>query len=168
MDNSAANRRQRQLALHLSLSGVAADESEGPAAWACTDLPEPTSTEHTLALPGAEPLDYTATCGLLPIVLNEEDGDPAGSIFFAAYTCPQPEGAPPRPLTFLFNGGTGSSSIWLHLGGIGPKRVLLLPDGGQPAPPFELVDSDACWLPHSDLVFIDAMGAGFSRPVRLP
>ena len=148
--------RTQQLTLHMA--GAAAEMSEGPDAWSCADLPEPISTEHTMS----NGLAYTATAGLLPIVLKEEDGV-AGSIFFAAYTCPQLEGAAPRPVTFLFNGGPGSSSVWLHLGGIGPQRVELLPDGGQPAPPYSLVESEACWLPFTDIVFIDAMGAGFSR-----
>ncbi len=162
----ASTRRLQKLAGEPLLASVAAEvssEDAGPDSWSCTDLPAPTVTEHEMA----DGTAYTATAGLLPIVLEETEGA-KGSIFFAAYTLSQPAGDTPRPLTFLFNGGPGSSSIWLHLSGIGPKMVELLPDGGQPAPPYALVDSgDACWLPHTDLVFIDAMGAGYSRPTTV-
>ena len=121
---------------------------------------------HPTCQVGGETLQYTATAGLLPIMFDETDGA-VGSIFFVAYTLERPAGAGPRPLTFAFNGGPGSCSIWLHLGGLGPKKVALLPDGGQPAPPYHLEDSQDTWLPDTDLVFIDAMGAGFSRPATL-
>eukprot|EP01043_Picozoa_sp_COSAG02_P069675 COSAG02_NODE_12035_length_1609_cov_1.443794_1_plen_263_part_10 len=138
-------RRLQKLAEPLLASAAdvsSEDAAAGPDSWSCTDLPAPTVTEHEMA----DGTAYTATAGLLPIVLEETEGA-KGSIFFAAYTLPQPKGATPRPLTFLFNGGPGSSSIWLHLSGIGPKMVELLPDGGQPAPPYALIDSgDACWL----------------------
>lgn len=71
-----------------------------------------------------------------------------------------------RPLMFSFNGGPGSASVWLHLGAVGPKRVPMLPDGNMPKPPFELVDNPQSWLEHVDLVFIDPVGTGFSRPAK--
>src|SRR4030065_147964 len=71
--------------------------------------------------------------------------------------------APQRPLTFSFNGGPGSSSVWLHLGALGPKRVKMLPDGGMPSPPYRLVDNPYTWLAQTNLVFIDPVGTGYSR-----
>ena len=65
---------------------------------------------------------------------------------------------------FSFNGGPGSSSVWLHLGAVGPKRVEMLEDGGMPAPPFKLVDNELTWFTECDLVFIDPVGTGYSRP----
>src|SRR3954469_13673587 len=76
---------------------------------------------------------------------------------------PSPDLPGKRPLTFSFNGGPGSSSVWLHLGAIGPRRVRMLEEGGMPAPPYELVDNEATWLDLTDLVFIDPVGTGYSR-----
>src|ERR671933_1663325 len=71
-----------------------------------------------------------------------------------------------RPLMFSFNGGPGSSSVWLHLGALGPRRVEMLEDGGMPAPPFRLVDNEHTWLDFTDIVFIDPVGTGYSRAAR--
>ena len=83
-----------------------------------------------------------------------------------AYTLDDGGGRNRRPVTFSFNGGPGSASVWLHLGAIGPKRVRMNPDGTMPAPPYELVDNEHTWLNQSDLVFIDPVGTGYSRAVR--
>ncbi len=83
-----------------------------------------------------------------------------------AYTLDNPSNPRRRPLMFSFNGGPGSSSVWLHLGAIGPKRVKMLTQGEMPAPPFELVDNEFTWLERTDLVFIDPVGTGFSRPAK--
>ena len=80
-------------------------------------------------------LDYTAAAGLLPITLDETEG-PAGSMFFVSYTMDDGGDPSSRPLSFCFNGGPGSASCWLHLGGLAPKKVELLPDGGMPPPPY--------------------------------
>ena len=69
---------------------------------------------------------------------------------------------------FSFNGGPGSSSVWLHLGALGPKRVKMLDNGGLPPPPYELVDNDQTWLEYTDLVFIDPVGTGYSRAGSRP
>jgi carboxypeptidase C (cathepsin A) len=124
-------------------------------------------TRHRATIGGRE-LAYTATCGTL--VLREEahkdgrsEGDKArASVFFVAYTL---DGAEPgsRPVTFSFNGGPGSSSVWLHLGLLGPKRVGLDDEGKAPPPPGALVDNECSLLDRSDLVFIDPVGTGFSR-----
>lgn len=126
-------------------------------------------TRHRARLAGRD-LDYTVTCGT--IVLKEEsekegkaEADKARArVFFVAYTL---DGAAPesRPLTFSFNGGPGSSSVWLHLGLLGPKRVELDDEGHAPAPPGRLVDNEFSLLDRSDLVFIDPVGTGYSRMV---
>ena len=69
-------------------------------------------------------------------------------------------------MTFAFNGGPGSASVYVHMGAMGPKRVKLLPDGAMPPPPYELEDNQETWLGQTDLVFIDAIGTGYSRPDR--
>ncbi len=71
-----------------------------------------------------------------------------------------------RPISFCFNGGPGSSSVWLHLGAIGPRRVVMEPEGWAPPPPYTLVDNESSWLDVTDLVFIDPPSTGYSRPVE--
>ncbi|PYQ18460.1 MAG: peptidase S10, partial [Acidobacteria bacterium] len=95
--------------------------------------------------------------------LKSEAGDTEARIFFMAYAAERSGPASQRPLMFSFNGGPGSSSVWLHLGAIGPKRVKMLDDGRMPAPPYQLVDNEESWLDQTDLVFIDPMGTGYSR-----
>jgi carboxypeptidase C (cathepsin A) len=122
----------------------------------------PVVTHHQITV-GGRVLKYTATTGYMPL-RNPETDEVEANIFFMAYTLDNP-GAK-RPLMFSFNGGPGSASVWLHLGAIGPRRVRMLPDGGMPAPPFELVDNQQTWLDQTDLVFIDPVGTGFSRPAK--
>ena len=122
----------------------------------------PIVTHHEIHI-GGRVLHYTATAGYLPIH-NDEGTEVEANIFFVAYTLDNP--ASKRPLMFSFNGGPGSASIWLHLGAIGPRRVKMLPDGGMPQPPFELVDNQDTWLDRTDLVFIDPVGTGYSRATK--
>ncbi len=105
-------------------------------------------------------LRYTATAGRLPI--KRADGKTEAQMFFVAYTLDGQQ-ASKRPLTFAFNGGPGSSSIWLHMGALGPKRVVLQPDGFMPPAPYRLEDNPYTLLDKSDLVLVDAIGTGFSR-----
>lgn len=124
---------------------------------------EPLSiTRHRVTIAG-KALEYTAIAGTLPL-LNEK-GEVEARIFSVAYTLERKPGDPPRPLLFAFNGGPGSSSVWLHLGALGPRRVRLLPDGNMPHPPFVMEDNDATWLDLADLVFVDPVGTGYSRAV---
>ncbi len=122
----------------------------------------PVVTHHQITV-GGKVLHYTATTGYMPL-RNPDNNEIEAHIFFVAYTLDNPTGK--RPLMFSFNGGPGSASVWLHLGAIGPKRVKLLPDGGMPPPPFELIDNQQTWLDQTDLVFIDPVGTGFSRPAK--
>jgi carboxypeptidase C (cathepsin A) len=127
------------------------------------ELPEekPVVTHHEIRVQGKS-LKYTATAGMLPI--KNAEGETEANIFFMAYTLDSPP--PRRPLMFSFNGGPGSSSVWLHLGAIGPKRVKLHADGSMPAPPFQLEDNQNTWLDQTDLVFIDPVGTGYSRAAK--
>jgi len=119
----------------------------------------PSITHHEIKVDG-KPLRYTATAGYLP--MKDEEGKLKANIFFVAYT--KEGGGSRRPITFTFNGGPGSSSVWLHLGAVGPKRVLMTDEGKPLPPPYRLVDNDYTWLSWTDLVFIDPVTTGYSRP----
>ncbi len=119
----------------------------------------PVVTHHQLALNG-KTLSYTATTGRLPI--KRPDGKIEAEMFFVAYTLDGQDAAK-RPLTFAFNGGPGSASVWLHMGALGPKRVVLQPNGFMPAAPYRLEDNPDTLLDRSDIVMIDAMVTGYSR-----
>ncbi len=124
----------------------------------------PVVTHHEIHVNG-KVLRYTATTGLMPI-RNRNDGEIEANIFYMAYVLDGQTSAERRPLTFSFNGGPGSASVWLHMGAIGPKRVRMQPEGMMPAPPYQLVDNDYTWLDQTDLVFIDPVGTGYSRAVK--
>jgi carboxypeptidase C (cathepsin A) len=119
----------------------------------------PVITHHQLAL-GGKALKYTATAGRL--LLKPENGPTEAAIFFTAYTL-DGEDARTRPATFVFNGGPGTSTAWLHMGAFGPKKIKLDKDGGVPAPPYQTIDNPDTLLDQTDLVFIDAPGTGYSR-----
>jgi carboxypeptidase C (cathepsin A) len=116
-------------------------------------------TEHVVTIGGGE-LAYRADARTT--VLRDEAGDAKATIFSVAYTRTDGQAGEERPLTFAFNGGPGSSSTWLHLGLLGPRRVDV-PDGPTAAP-YRLVDNDASLLDVSDLVLIDPVSTGYSRP----
>ncbi|HKE58645.1 MAG TPA: hypothetical protein VKB46_18160 [Pyrinomonadaceae bacterium] len=130
-----------------------------------TPTPEepPVVTKHSINV-GGNTINYTATAGMMPI--KNREGEVEARMFFVSYVVDRPEGGPARPLTFSFNGGPGSASVWLHMGAIGPKRVKMNADGTMPAPPYQLVDNQATWLTQSDLCFIDPVGTGYSRAAR--
>src|SRR5262249_31723915 len=118
-------------------------------------------TSHSVRLDGRE-VKYTATTGTLPIRLD--DGKVAARMFFVAYT-KDDDDVKTRPVSFLYNGGPGAATVWLHMGSFGPKHVEMANDGFQPAPPFHLIDNENSLLDVSDLVFIDAVDSGYSRVV---
>jgi len=91
-----------------------------------------------------------------------DESSPEASMFFVYYA---KKGTSPeqRPVTFIYNGGPGSATVWLHMGAWGPKRVVTADDTHNPAAPYQLIDNDQTLLDASDLVFIDAPGTGFSR-----
>jgi carboxypeptidase C (cathepsin A) len=123
-----------------------------------TEVP-PSTTHHQITVDG-KLLKYTATAGRLPI--ERGDGKIEAEMFYVAYTL-EGQDAAQRPLTFAFNGGPGSASIWLHMGALGPRRVLLQPDGFMPPAPYRMQDNPYTLLDRSDLVMIDAINTGFSR-----
>ena len=123
-----------------------------------TEIP-PVVTHHPVTLDG-KVLKYTATTGRLPI--KRGDGRIDAEMFFVAYTLDGQEESK-RPLTFCFNGGPGSASVWLHMGAVGPKQVVLEPNGFMPAAPYRITDNQNTLLDRSDLVFVDAIATGFSR-----
>ncbi len=125
--------------------------------------PSPTAvTHHTLTIENRS-IDYTAVAGFLPI--TDDGGKNLARMFFVAYFRDSQPDLAKRPITFAFNGGPGASSIWLHLGGLGPKYLPFPNDGKTlPASP-RLADNPYTWLEFSDLVFIDPVGSGFSRAV---
>ena len=120
----------------------------------------PVVTSHQLELDGAT-LAYTATAGKMP--LKDEKDKIVAQIFYTAYTLETGAEAGARPLIFVFNGGPGSASIWLHMGALGPRRVDMGAEGFMPPPPYRLIDNAHTWLDLGDLVFIDPVGTGFSR-----
>ena len=140
-----------------------APEKEKPKAAAeAKDKDNIVTTSHTIAI-GGETIKYTARAGTM--VMKDEDGKPLASVFFVAYT---KDGADPakRPVTYTFNGGPGSSSVWLHMGAFGPKRVAYKDDEGHAAaPPYRLVDNESSIFDVTDLVFIDPVTTGYSRAI---
>ena len=156
------NKRFIALFAFLTISGLApAQEDAGGTER--EEIPEPTRfvTEHRGRFNG-QIVDYTATAG--ETYLRDKTGKPTGSIFTFAYTKTNVAEDEVRPVTFLWNGGPGSASLWLHMGTYGPKRVSVPSDAGYPGPPpYPLIDSPETILDVTDLVFVDPVGTGFSR-----
>ncbi len=149
------------LMLHYAVVPVLADEPPPSATPSSNGSAPATSvTEHSIRVNGSV-LDYVAVAGLQP--LKDDAGQVQAEVFFVAYTKKGVEDAAERPITFVFNGGPGSSSMWLHLGAVGPKRVRLAADGAPLSPPPQWVANEHTWLDVTDLVCIDAIGTGFSR-----
>jgi len=124
---------------------------------------EPVETQHKLTLKNRS-LKYTARAGVIPLI--DEFDETEAEIFFTAYELDGDDNRSARPLTFAFNGGPGSSSIWLHMGALGPKRVRMEKEGWMPAPPYRYENNQHTWLDRTDLVFIDPVGTGFSRAAK--
>ena len=124
-------------------------------------------TTHHELVTAAGTLAYTASAGR--VVLREEiqeDGvfrglKPKAEVFVVSYVADHSSAAA-RPVTFAFNGGPGSSSVWLHLGLLGPRRVLMGDVGSLAPPPYGLADNAESLLRHSDLVFVDPVSTGYS------
>lgn len=106
-------------------------------------------------------IDYTTHTGYLD--LKNDTGKLIAKMFFTYYR-KDGEESTKRPVTFTFNGGPGSSSVWLHLGLVGPKRVVFDDEGNSPQPPYSYINNEYSWLDKTDLVFIDPVSTGYSRP----
>ncbi len=158
--------RQEAQQPHHEPSQAAAPEATHPApAGLHFDMtePAPVITHHQVTI-GGRTIHYTATVGKLPI--RDAVGNTDALMFYVAYT---EDGVPAgqRPVTFAFNGGPGSASIWLHMGALGPRKVVLQPNGFMPPAPYRLEDNTQSILDKTDLVLIDAIGTGYSRPANL-
>ena len=140
------------LLITLGAGGARADDKPD-------ELPARVATHHAIAL-GDRRVDYEAIAETLP--LTDTKGTATATVFTIAYLTDAAPGHE-RPVSFVFNGGPGAASVFLHLGALGP-RIMETPDNGAaPAPPVRLVDNPATWLGFTDLVFIDPVGTGFSR-----
>lgn len=124
-------------------------------------LPEPSTTRHGLRL-DERTIEYEATAGTLP--LRDRKGEITAQIFHVDYIVDLP--AEDRPITYVFNGGPGAASAFLHLGGLGPRVVAFSEAGGYLPPPARLADNPNTWLAFTDLVFVDPVGTGYSRAVE--
>jgi len=120
----------------------------------------PSITHHSIELSSGT-LKYTAQAAQIP--LRNDAGEVECRMFYVAYT---KDDAQDRPVTFAFNGGPGSASLWLHMGALGPKRAPLNDDGSMPAPPYVAADNTETWLDFTDVVMIDAPNTGYSRIAR--
>ncbi|BDE06025.1 peptidase S10 [Vulcanimicrobium alpinum] len=157
----------RPLLLSLALSALVApsaalaQSSPSPAPFRPVPGARDAVTHHAIVL-GGKRIAYTARAGTL--LLRDAENEPTASVFYVAYTADRAD-AKRRPVTFLWNGGPGSSSIWLHMGSFGPVRVPVPKDGSLPGPRPRLVDNASSLLDTSDLVFVDAVGTGWSTIV---
>ncbi|MEO7051930.1 MAG: peptidase S10 [Rhodanobacter sp.] len=121
----------------------------------------PVQTKHSASI-GGRTLKYTATAG--SVIIRDGKNEPQASVFYVAYTLDGADRSH-RPLTFLYNGGPGSSSVWLHMGSFGPVRIETGSPQATAPPPYRLVANNDSLLDKTDLVFIDAVGTGYSRPL---
>ncbi len=124
---------------------------------------DPCKSEGSITLNGRT-MKYTAIAAFIPVKtsgLDDKRGEPEAAIFTTSYFL---EAADPktRPVCFVFNGGPGSASIWLHLGALGPKRVAVNENGTMPRPPYAVIDNEDSWFEHFDLVFVDPPHTGYS------
>jgi carboxypeptidase C (cathepsin A) len=160
--------REQQEQQHREATATPSPEGDRSAQAAANykwDMTEaaPVQTHHQISVNG-KTLHYTATAGRLPI--KDPTGKIEAEMFFVAYTL---DGADPgkRPVTFSYNGGPGSASIWLHMGALGPRTVVLQPQGWMPEAPYRLHDNPYTPLDVTDIVMIDAIGTGYSRPADM-
>jgi carboxypeptidase C (cathepsin A) len=157
-------------AFALTAPAFAADHDKDaakPAAEAKTRAEAPpqeksVATQHSVTING-HGIAYTATAGTL--IIRNQKGDPDASVFYVAYTVGGGKGSESRPVTFLYNGGPGSSSIWLHMGSFAPVRIETASPDATPPPPYHLVPNTDSLLDKTDLVFVDAIGTGFSHGI---
>jgi len=146
-----------------ALGAAAAASAQGKPQEAALQPPARVETRHTIALTGTlagHPLDYRAVAEM--IGLTDQKGQPSAAIFTVSYLAETPAGRK-RPVAFVFNGGPGAASVFLHLGALGPRIIATPPSGAVPDPPVKLVDNPDTWLAFTDLVFVDPVGTGYSR-----
>lgn len=153
--------------LFLSIASLNAQDSEDIESEKKTDSSDLEPKQFVKSFSGRfndERISYTVTAG--ETFLRDDDGDPTASIFAVAYTKDGEDDPMTRPVTFVFNGGPGSASVWLHMGVFGPKRVVVPSDGKDAgAAPYRIEDNPLSILDVTDLVFIDPVGTGYSKPL---
>ncbi|HEX6978484.1 MAG TPA: peptidase S10 [Alphaproteobacteria bacterium] len=142
--------------------GTAGQPAAATASARAETQPNAAVTEHAIEVDGVR-LVYTATVAALPVA--DGNGTTKAYIYYTSYVAKDDSAG--RPLTFVFNGGPGASSAYLHLGALGPRRVALNDDGTAPVPPATTTANPSTWLSFTDLVFVDPVGTGFSRPVQV-
>jgi carboxypeptidase C (cathepsin A) len=152
------------------LKGQAQDKEKDPKADAkapekcdpTTAKEESSVTDHTIKL-GGQTIPYKATASTT--LLKNDKGESIGLLYSAAYTRSDVKDVTTRPVAFLYNGGPGSATMWLHMGAFGPRRAYTVDGTFTPPAPYKLVDNGESLLDKTDLVFIDAMGTGYSHAV---
>lgn len=137
---------------------VKAQKAPEPVSWKTQGL----SVTQQQVKTDKETISYTATTGYMD--MRDERDTLKANLFFIAYTKNGEPDPAKRPILFSFNGGPGSSSVWLHMGALGPKLVKMTEEGNSLPPPYEYVDNPHTWLDKADLVFIDPMMTGYTRP----
>ena len=137
--------------------------SAAPAASSASADGQDAVTHHSVVVDG-KPIAYAATAGT--IAIKDDKSETTASMFYVGYTEDGVTDLSRRPVTFLYNGGPGSSSMWLRMGSFGPRRIVVGDAQPTAGPPFDLTDNQYSLLDKTDLVFVDAVGTGFSRIVK--
>jgi len=150
-------RAQEEAKQNKTAETKASEEKPAPAS---ETKEESSATDHTIRI-GGQAIPYKANASTT--FLKDDKGEPTASIFSIAYTRSDVKDLSARPIAFLYNGGPGSASIWLHMGAFGPRRVVTSDAEQTPPPPYQLVDNADSLLDKADLVFIDPVGTGFSH-----
>ncbi len=127
-------------------------------------IPQGTVVVQGSAQIGGKSIPYKSTTGYLQV--QDKEGVHKANMFYAAYIKQGESNMKNRPITFVFNGGPGAASVWLHMGALGPKRIAMSADGNAQKPPYSIVNNEYSWLDITDLVFIDPVGTGFSKPAE--
>jgi carboxypeptidase C (cathepsin A) len=161
------------LALALSMTAIAAGalaqekdakpaEKPAEAAPAAPPKEESSVTDHSIKI-GGQTIPYRATAAT--ILLKNEKDEPTALVYYTAYARSDVKDLSQRPIAFVYNGGPGSSSVWLHMGSFSPRRVITVNAGATPPAPYKLSENPFCLLDKTDLVFLDPVGTGFSHAV---
>lgn len=150
------------LFLGLMSPALAQQADSRPTAPSPVPAEDSSVTEHTIRLDG-QVVPYRATAATM--LLENDDGKPIGSLYYTAYTRTDARDVSQRPLAFIYNGGPGAASAWLHMGAFGPRRIAVTDPEATPPAPYQFVDNIGSLIDVADLVFIDPIGTGFSRLV---
>jgi carboxypeptidase C (cathepsin A) len=153
-----AQRSRRITVPAAQASGDTTQKTGSPA----DTVPDSSVTMHTIRING-ETVPYRAMAATL--ILRNDSGAPIGRLFYMAYTRTDVRDQSQRPLAFIYNGGPGSASLWLQMGAFGPKRIVTSDAEPTPPPPYKVEDNANSLIDVTDMVFIDPIGTGFSKPV---